>query len=174
MSTKEGCNSGRLFTNIFAYANDMVLLAPSWGIWLTNWQNVYFNIDLLCNAEKTVCAVFPPMTSDVYTTNLLVGLGYIQTQLLHFLDHFVFFYGIELWRCYTVCAINRLRSCYIYSGWRPLNIQNIIVSLVCSWNLAPRSDTLIINSHVNLTRQLHGNNNSIIIQLGMTLGLHVI
>ena len=99
---------------------------------------MYFNIDLLCNAEKTVCVVFPPMDKrkvvmsvfpcfklndielkyvnefkyvvhrinngerddiDVLQrvramftrTNLLVGLGYIQTQLLHFLDHFVFF-----------------------------------------------------------------------------------
>jgi len=25
-----GCNIGGLFTNIFAYADDMVLLAPSW------------------------------------------------------------------------------------------------------------------------------------------------
>ena len=23
------------------------------------------------------------------------------------------FYGMELWSCYTACAINRLRSCYI-------------------------------------------------------------
>ena len=30
MSTKIGCNIGGLFTNIFAYADDMVLLAPSW------------------------------------------------------------------------------------------------------------------------------------------------
>jgi len=30
MTTKIGCNIGGLFTNIFAYADDMVLLAPSW------------------------------------------------------------------------------------------------------------------------------------------------
>jgi len=35
-------------------------------------------------------------------------------------------------------------------------------------------DTLIINSRVNLTRQLHSSNNSIIVQLFQTLGLHVI
>ena len=37
----------------------------------------------------------------------------------------------------------------------------------------PSFDSLIINSCVNLTRQLHCNNNSVIRQLCQTLGLHV-
>jgi len=38
----------------------------------------------------------------------------------------------------------------------------------------PSFDTLIINSRVNLTRQLHSSNNSVIRQLCQNLGLHVI
>jgi len=38
----------------------------------------------------------------------------------------------------------------------------------------PSFDTLIINTRVNLTRQLHSSNNSVIRRLCQTLGLHVI
>jgi len=38
----------------------------------------------------------------------------------------------------------------------------------------PSFDTLIINSRVSLTRQLHCSSNSVIRQLCQTLGLHVI
>ena len=38
----------------------------------------------------------------------------------------------------------------------------------------PSFNTLIINGRVNLTRQLHSSNNSVIRQLRQTLGLHVI
>ena len=31
LSTKVGCNTGGLFVNILAYADDVVLLAPSWS-----------------------------------------------------------------------------------------------------------------------------------------------
>ena len=42
MSTKIGCNIGGLFTNIiFAYADDIVLLAPSLA-------DCVFNIDICC------------------------------------------------------------------------------------------------------------------------------
>jgi len=55
MSTKVGGNIGILFTNIiFAYADDIVLLAPSLA-------DCVFNIDMLCSVEKTVCMVFPHM-----------------------------------------------------------------------------------------------------------------
>jgi len=51
MLTKVGCNIGRLFTNIFAYADDIVLLAPSWGAlqYLINkLADCVFNIDTCC------------------------------------------------------------------------------------------------------------------------------
>ena len=63
MTTKIGCNIGRLFTNIFAYADDMVLLAPSWRAlqYLINELVSYAdNIDMICNSNKTVRMVFPP------------------------------------------------------------------------------------------------------------------
>jgi len=63
MSARVGCNVGGLFVNILAYADDVVLLAPS------SWAMQYLinllakcadEIDMLCNTDKTVCMIFPP------------------------------------------------------------------------------------------------------------------
>ena len=52
MSARVGCNVGGMFVNILAYADDVVLLAPSW------WAMQYLinllakcadRIDMLCN-----------------------------------------------------------------------------------------------------------------------------
>jgi len=54
---------GGFFTNIFAYADDMVLLAPSWRALqhlLKILQECASDIDLMCNVNKTVCMIFPP------------------------------------------------------------------------------------------------------------------
>ena len=82
---------------------------------------------------------------------------------------------MELWSCYTACAINRLRSCYIkcmktffkYSKYYSVSSMFLELGL-------PSFDTLIINSRANLTHQLHCSNNSVIRQLCQTVGLHVI
>ena len=58
-----GCNIGGLFYNILAYADDFVLLAPSWTALqslirlLGNCAHV---ISMSCNVDKTVCMVFNP------------------------------------------------------------------------------------------------------------------
>jgi hypothetical protein len=58
-----GCNLGGVFYNILAYADDIVLLAPSWKAlqMLINVLNRYAqDIDMMCNIDKTVCMVFNP------------------------------------------------------------------------------------------------------------------
>jgi len=58
-----GCNIGGLFMNILAYADDVVLLAPSWVALqqlIKALEYGAFVIDMQCNANKTVCMVFPP------------------------------------------------------------------------------------------------------------------
>ena len=59
-----GCNLGGLFVNVLAYADDLVL-APSWSALqqlLTAFeQHIDIdNIDMLCNAKKSVCMIFEP------------------------------------------------------------------------------------------------------------------
>jgi len=58
-----GCNVGGVFYNILAYADDIVLLAPTWKA-LQSLINLLYqcahNIDMICNAAKTVCMVFKP------------------------------------------------------------------------------------------------------------------
>lgn len=58
-----GCNIGGVFFNILAYADDLVLLAPSWKALqqLISLLHQYaVDIDMTCNVAKTVCMVFQP------------------------------------------------------------------------------------------------------------------
>ena len=53
-----GCNLGGRFFNILAYADDMVLLAPSWFALqklIDLLSELAANIDMSCNIQKTVC-----------------------------------------------------------------------------------------------------------------------
>lgn len=61
--TKCGCNIGGTYVNIFAYADDIVLLAPSWHalqLLLSVLESEAVSIDMMCNIRKTVCMVFAP------------------------------------------------------------------------------------------------------------------
>jgi len=58
-----GCNIGGLLINELAYADDIVLLAPSWKAiqqLLTVLQQHIANIGMICNAKKSVCMIFEP------------------------------------------------------------------------------------------------------------------
>jgi hypothetical protein len=58
-----GCNIGGTFYNILAYADDIVLMAPSWRA-LQSLINLLsrcaLQISMSCNAVKTVCMIFNP------------------------------------------------------------------------------------------------------------------
>ena len=58
-----GCNIGGVFINVLAYADDLVLLAPSWNAMQQMLKVLYSEFSLLdmsCNVQKTVCVVFNP------------------------------------------------------------------------------------------------------------------
>jgi len=61
-----GCNIGGLFVNALAYADDIVLLAPSWSALqhlLSALQQHVSNIDMMCGqcgTKKYVCMIFEP------------------------------------------------------------------------------------------------------------------
>ena len=62
-NTRIGCNIGGIYYNILAYADDLVLVAPSWSA-LQHLINVLHreaaDINMSCNVNKTVCMVFSP------------------------------------------------------------------------------------------------------------------
>ena len=67
VSSGVGCNVGGMFVNVLAYADDMVLLAPSWKALphlLSLLDNHISSIDLTCNTSKTVCMMFCPRQSS--------------------------------------------------------------------------------------------------------------
>jgi len=67
-----GCFVGNQCVNILAYADDLVLLAPSWHALqiLLNILDVQSSlIDLVCNTRKTVCMIFMPKNHNrLFTT----------------------------------------------------------------------------------------------------------
>jgi hypothetical protein len=63
VNTRIGCNIGGVMVNILAYADDLVLLAPSWDALQELIIILELNmndIDVQCNTDKTVCMVFNP------------------------------------------------------------------------------------------------------------------
>jgi hypothetical protein len=72
MLSNIGCNIGGISYNILAYADDIVLLAPSWKalqhlINLLDQCALY--IDMTCNVAKTVCMVFNPKNRRMIVAN---------------------------------------------------------------------------------------------------------
>ena len=62
-----GCNIGGQFTNVLAYADDLVIIAPSWSAMqhLLDVLTVQTHlIDMSCNSQKTVCMMFQPKRRD--------------------------------------------------------------------------------------------------------------
>ena len=52
-----------VFINVLAYADDIVLLAPSWNALqqlLSVLEMHIADIDMICNVKKTVCMIFEP------------------------------------------------------------------------------------------------------------------
>ncbi|XP_065645667.1 uncharacterized protein LOC136076125 [Hydra vulgaris] len=67
-----GCNIGGIFMNVLAYADDMVLIAPSWFslqklISFTNKESSLINMSF--NTKKTVCMVFNPTQKSKVISN---------------------------------------------------------------------------------------------------------
>jgi len=219
LSTKVGCNIGGLFVNILAYADDVVLLAPSWSalqLLINMLADCALTIDMLCNTDKTVCMIFPPKDKRKVVTSVFpcfkmnnLDLKYVdefkylghiisnnerddndvlrevramftRTNILArrfsscsvsvktvlFRSYCICFYGMELWKCYNLSTVNRLRSCYIkcmklffkYSKY--YSVTDMLTEL-----RLPSFDTLIYNSRLNIARQVQSSHNSIIAQL---------
>jgi hypothetical protein len=66
MKLNVGCNVGGCILNCLAYADDIVLLAPSWKglqVLMDNFYELVTDIDMEVNCVKTNCMVFPPKYS---------------------------------------------------------------------------------------------------------------
>jgi len=65
MTSGVGCHIRDVCFNVLAYADDLVILAPSWAA-MQHLLNVFHSsiqdIDMICNVNKTVCMVFDPQS----------------------------------------------------------------------------------------------------------------
>lgn len=70
--SKIGGNIGGVFYNILAYADDLILIAPSWHAMqklLCILEAGATEIDMLCNVNKTCCMVFNPIRRNSIVCN---------------------------------------------------------------------------------------------------------
>jgi hypothetical protein len=66
-SLRLGCNVAGTMINLLCFADDMVLLAPSWSGLQTLIDKLYqaaIDINMTFNVSKTVCMIFKPMNSQ--------------------------------------------------------------------------------------------------------------
>ena len=92
-----GCNIGGIFVNLLAYADDMVLLAPSWNalqMLLDGIQTEAAVINMTFNTTKTVCMVFNPrhknrIVSESYPPFQLSGCRHAYVTSFKYLGHII-------------------------------------------------------------------------------------
>ena len=97
VATNVGCaNQGQLI-NLLAYADDLVLIAPSWRAMqrLLSVLDVQISsLDMTCNISKTVCMVFTPTRRDNIVTSVfpLLKIGASSIQFVgkfKYLGHYI-------------------------------------------------------------------------------------
>jgi len=87
VSTKVGCNVGGVFYNVLAYADDLILLAPSWVALqqLLDTLSLHIgDINMVCNVKKTVCMVFAPSNKPI----LSFPLFKLRSSYIQYVDKF--------------------------------------------------------------------------------------
>jgi len=92
-----GCTCGGKFINILAYADDLVLLAPSWSglqSLLHLLECLSSNLDMIINCKKTVCMIYKPVSPskalncDFPKFHLNTGeIAYVET--FRYLGHLI-------------------------------------------------------------------------------------
>jgi len=85
-----GCNIGGYMVKILAYADDLVLLAPSWRALqqlLDKLQVTAGDIDMCCNSKKTVCMIFSPKCRTKTVTYQFPNFT-INNEQLSFVNEF--------------------------------------------------------------------------------------
>ena len=82
MASGVGCHIGDVCFNVLAYADDLVLLAPSWAMQHHCYATTFKKLDMTCDVTKTVCMVFTPLCRRKVVANSLpllkLGSSYIH------------------------------------------------------------------------------------------------
>lgn len=87
---KFGCNIASVFVNILAYADDIVLLAPSWRALqclLNLTEQCASDLKMLFNTDKSVCMVFNPSQRNKIVASHFPCFV-LQDKFLSFVSHF--------------------------------------------------------------------------------------
>ena len=90
MTSGVGCHIGDVCFNVLAYADDLVLLAPSWAAMqqlLNVFRSSIRDINMICNVTKTVCMVFDPQCRHKLVANSF-PLFKLGSSYIHYVDCF--------------------------------------------------------------------------------------
>jgi len=103
------------------------------------------------------------------------GACSVSVKIALFRSYCICFYGMELWKSYSMSAINRLRSCYVkcmklfFNCPKYHSVTNMLFELEL-----PSFDTLIWNSKARFKRKVKNCCNGIISQLNLVLWCRLI
>jgi exonuclease III len=94
---KTGCFIGNVCVNVLAYADDIVLMAPTWHalqFLLNTLQLAADNIDMSVNVNKTVCMIFKPRNpkfclSSQFPSFTICGIALKFVNEFKYLGHIV-------------------------------------------------------------------------------------
>jgi len=89
-SSNVGCHIGGIAVNIFAYADDIVLLAPSWHALrdlLLLLDKCCKELGMLCNTNKTKCMIFNPTDKTKIVSQIFPHFT-IDGHCLQFVNEF--------------------------------------------------------------------------------------
>jgi len=89
-SLRLGCNVAGTVINLLCFADDMVLLAPSWSglqILIAKLHQEALLIDTTFNVSKTVCMIFKPVNSRYAIFDIFPAF-YASGQILSFVTQF--------------------------------------------------------------------------------------
>ena len=115
-SCRVGCNIGGLAVNILAYADDIVLLAPSWSAlqeMLAILSKCCHLLNLTCNFKKTVCMNFLPKDSSKVVSSVFPDFK-LDGHVLQFVKEFRYLGHIITDRLKdNVDILRELRKAYI-------------------------------------------------------------
>ena len=113
--SKIGCHIGGMAANVFAYADDVVLLAPSWhGMQdlIAILTGCCKCLDLECNVRKTKCMVVNPISVDK-TVRRTFPCFSINGQMIEFVTEFKYLGHILSAKMQDDCDITReIRNMY--------------------------------------------------------------
>ena len=152
-----GCIIDGQIINLLAYADNFVVIAPSWRALqrlLSIIHSEIMTLDMTCNTKKTVCMVFRPARKERIVSSEFPLFKIFDTSI-QYVDHFKYLghfitndmSDVALLSKFKHGSLDKLQSCYnkcikLFFGFRRCDS---LTGVLLATGL-PRFDTVLCNS----------------------------